>query len=207
MSALDVLQAVLDEIGVVKTSPELSTSTDKDIIEIRGFMNLSGQEIARRADFAGLFVTAFTGGNITEYTLPSQFLRLPSNGGTVRLNKTSSFTPVTPVVNDASWQLVKTLPSSSVKHYHLSGLKMNFSPVLDSDGAVVTYISKNWVDDVLNGSDEITDNGDSLLIPEKLVQKGTVWRWLRKKGMPYNDHVAEFEADLETELNSSRGGV
>ncbi|MEM6602514.1 MAG: hypothetical protein AAF621_00535 [Pseudomonadota bacterium] len=207
MSAIDVLNSVLNEIGITKSAPELSTTSDLDVIEIRNFMNLAGQEIARRADFAELYVDVGTGGNISSYDLPQSFSRLPSMGGTVKLNKQGVFTPVIPVVEDASWQLVAARASSHLYHYHLLNKKILFSPVLDSDGALVRYISKYWVNDPASGADVIGDNGDILLVPENLVQKGTVWRWRRRKGMSFEDHLAEFEADIETELASNRGGL
>lgn len=207
MSAIDVLNSVLDEIGISKSSPELSNEVDKDIIEIRNFMNLAGQEITRRADFSALYVDVGTGGNIFQYNLPLSFLRLPSKGGTVKLNKVGVFTPVVPVVEDSAWQLVGIRPSADLFYYHLSNRKILFSTTLDSDGAIVRYISKYWVNNAASGSDIISDNGDTLLVPEQLVQKGTVWRWLRKKGLPYQDNLAEFEADLDTELKSNRGDV
>ena len=206
MSALDVLNICLDEIGITKSAPELSTTTDTDVIELRTFMNLSGQDIARRADFSRLLVEETTSGSITEHTKPASFSRLPSNGGTVKLNK-SSFIPVVPVTDDAVWALTKYKTPTSLYYYHQSGDKILFSPTLDSDGAVICYVSKYWVENATTGREDIRDNGDTILIPEKLVAKGAIWRWMRKKGLPYEDYIAEFEADLQTELMSNRGGI
>lgn len=207
MSALDVLNSILAEINISKTSPELSSAADADIVEIRNFMNLAGQEIASRADFTNLFVDVGIGGNISEYILPAAFKRIPSNATTVRLNKTGAYTPVIRINDDAVWQLTKLKQPSSLVYFYQSLNKILFSPDLDGDGAIITYISKNWVEDTVTGREVILDNGDTLLVPEKLVQKGAVWRWLRKKGLPYEDHIAEFEADLKTELDSNRGGM
>lgn len=207
MSALDVLNSVLNEVGLTKTSPELSTNTDQDIVEIRQFMNLAGQEIARRADFSRLLTEVTTGGSISEYSLPASFSRIPANGGTVKLNKTSVYTPVIPVIEDAVWALTKYKTSTSLYYYHLTSDKILFSPALDSDGAVICYVSKYWVENATTGRENILDNGDTILLPEKLVEKGTLWRWMRKKGLPYEDYIAEFEADLQTELISNRGGM
>lgn len=205
MSALDVLNNILDEIGIEKDAPELSSETDKDIVEIREFMNLSGQDIVRRADFSNIIANKFLGGDVAQVSMPSNFLRFVSGGNAVKLNKSGVFSSLINVDNDASWQLIKSIPSNNAKYYHVAQGFMKFSPDLDADGAFITYISKNWIDDVDTGKSEINDNGDILLIPEKLVHKGAVWRWLRKKGMPYEDHISEFEADLLTELQSSRG--
>jgi hypothetical protein len=209
MSALDVLQSVLNEIGIFKNSPELSNNTDADVVEIRNFMNLAGQEIARRADFAKLFVTVTTGGNINSYILPDSFFRLPNKGGTVRLNKTNQYIPVIQVVNDAMWTLIKARPSANIENifFYQTLNRIDFSIDLDVDGVILTYISKLWVNDNVNGRDNIQNNGDNILIPEALLQKGTVWRWMRKKGLPYEDHFAEFEADLKTELDANRGFI
>jgi hypothetical protein len=78
--------------------------------------------------------------------------------------------------------------------------KILFSPALDADGAKVRYVSKHWVE----GKEEITQNGDNLLVPERLIEKGAIWRWKRQKGLPYDDMLAEFEADLIGEIKADR---
>lgn len=51
----------------------------------------------------------------------------------------------------------------------------------------------------------MTADDDTTLFPERLLVKGVIWRWKRQKGLPYEDNLAEFEADLVQEINADRG--
>ncbi len=98
------------------------------------------------------------------------------------------------------WAFLSRAPSTA-SYYHLRGGNILFSPALTAL-ATVTYLSKNWV---AGGKSKITDDGDNLLIPERLVARAGIWRWNRLKGFAYDDMLAEFEADLETYIKADRG--
>ncbi len=197
MTAETVLANVLLEIGLDNTSAQL-TSSDYEIRQIKAFMNAAGKDIARRAEWPRLYAELVVAGDISEVDLPDNFQKMAEKGA-VRLNK-SGFSPVRPIVAPEQWEFLSMRPSAQT-FYHLSGGKVLFSPALDSDGALIRYVSQYWAE----GKAEITQNSDDLLIPERLVEKGTVWRWKRQKGLPYDDILAEFEADLITEIKAARG--
>lgn len=197
MTAETVLTNVLLEIGLDKPDAQL-TSNEYDIRQIRAFMNAAGKDIARRVEWSKLYKTVSISGSVSEFVLPPDFHEM-SEKGAVHLNK-SSFYPLRSVVAPEQWAFLSSRPSSQ-HYYHLSGGKILFSPALDSDGAILNYVSSHWVD----GKQEVTQNGDMLLIPENLLEKGTVWRWKRQKGLPYDDVLAEFEADLIAEIKADRG--
>lgn len=198
MSAGDVLQSILLQIGLDNTTAELSGS-DYEIRQIKEFMNDAGREISSRVEWADLYATLTVGGGVSEYTLPDDFQEM-AEGGAVRLNK-SGFYPVRAVVSPEQWAMLSVSPSSQ-NYYHLAQGKVLFSPTLDVDGAIVTYVSKNWVAD---NKDAITENADVILIPESLLMRNTVMRWKRQKGLPFDDILAEYNADLETYVRANRG--
>ena len=197
MTAETVLNQVLLEVGLDNPNAQL-TSQDYDIRQIKAFMNAAGKDVARRAEWSRLYTTWAVPGRISEVSLPTDFQQMAEQGA-VRLNK-PSFTPVRPVISPEQWALLTVRPSAQY-YYHLTGGKLLFAPALDTDGAIVRYVSKNWVE----GKPEISQNGDVLRIPERLVEKGAVWRWKRQKGIPYDDMLAEFEADLVNEIKADRG--
>ena len=197
MSAEDVLIHVLLAVGLDRPGAQL-TAGDFEIDQIKAFMNEAGTDIARRAQWSGLFKTHTIEGEVSAVDLPEDFYQMAQNGA-VRLNK-EGFYPVLPVLAPEQWAFLSMRPSAQA-HYHLSQGQVQFSPALDEDGAVMLYLSSWWVE----GKGAISQNSDEILIPERLVEKGTVWRWKRQKGMTYDDLLAEFEADLEAELNADRG--
>lgn len=197
MTAEAVLNNVLLEIGLDNPTAQL-TSSEYDIRQIKAFMNAAGKDISRRTEWSRLYKELIVVGGISEVVLPDDFQEMAEQGS-VRLNK-AGFNPVRVVVAPEQWEFLAGRPSVQ-PFYHLSGGKVLFSPVLDADGARIRYVSNHWVE----GKGEVTQNGDNLLIPERLVEKGTIWRWKRQKGLPYDDMLAEFEADLIAEIKADRG--
>lgn len=197
MTAETVLQNVLLEIGRDQQGVSVGSS-DYDVRQIVRLMNAAGQDIAGRAEWSRLFVTWEVGGGISAANLPEDFHEL-AEAGAVRINK-AGFHPVRAVLAPEMWAMLRARPSQQ-PYFHLSGGKIHFSPALSYDGAVVRYVSKNWVEN----RDRITQNGDMINVPEKLVEKGAIWRWRRQKGLPFDDQMAEFEADLATEIAADRG--
>jgi len=202
MSAEDVLKAVLYEVGIEKASPNIASS-DFDMTQIKEYMNQAGEDIARRAEWSELFKTDTVSGSVATHTLPSDFQEIPQ-AGSVYLGKASgTYTPVRVVTDPVMWDFVKQKPSSQL-YCHIRGGELVFSDTLDGDGATFTYLSKNWV-----GGDKsaVTQNADTFLIPERLVRGLTVVLWLREKGQPYSDQLAEFEANLVADIKADRGAA
>lgn len=197
MTAENVLQDVLLAVGIDDASAQLS-SGNYDIRQILAFMNEAGRDISRRAEWSQMFSDWTITGGVDEVSLPSDFHEM-AEGGAVRINK-SGYHPIRVVVDPVQWQFLSAT-SSAQPYCHISDQKLLFSPTLDDDGAKVRYVSTNWV----SGAAEITQNSDVLLIPERLVAKGAIWRWRRQKGMPFDDQMAEFEADLTADLKADRG--
>lgn len=192
-----VLTNVLLEIGLDRVGAQLSSS-DYEMRQIKAHLNAAGLDISRRTEWSRLYSSLIVAGGVDAIDLPADFHEMAEQGA-VRLNK-ASFVPVRPIIAPEQWEFLVVRPSSQ-PFYHLSGGQILFSPVLDADGAKVRYVSKYWVE----GKEQATQNGDSPLIPERLLEKGTICRWKRQKGLPYDDILAEFEADLIAEIKSDRG--
>lgn len=197
MTAETVLQNILLEIGL--DIPNAQLSSDRyDIRQIRAFMNFAGRGIARRAEWARLAGELTVAGGLGLVDLPADFGELAESGA-VRVDK-PGFHPVRVVTSPELWESLSARPSAQ-PYCHLSEGKLLFAPALPPEGAKVRYVSRNWV----QGGDTIGQGGDVLLIPERLVEKGAIWRWKRQKGLPYDDALAEFEADLLAEFKADRG--
>lgn len=198
MTAETVLTDVLAEIGLDRTSPQISAS-DYEMSQIRAFMNQAGEDIAKRGEWSKLYKTETVAGSVSESTLPSDFQEMGEKGA-IYLNK-SGFTPVRIVIDPTQWAFVSQRESAQ-NYAHITDGKVKFSPALDSDGAKFTYVSENWV---FGDKAAITQNSDTFYFPERLLVGGTVWRWFREKGRAYDDRLAEFEADLIADIQADRG--
>ena len=204
MSAGTVLTAILYDLNLEKGAVSV-TSTDWDVAQIVEFMNQAGEDIAKRAEWSGLYTSDTVSGGVSTHTLPSDFQEMGERGG-VYLNKSEgTYTPVRPCLDPTLWDFLVQWPSAQ-PYYMLRGGDLAFSDALDGDGAKFTYVSSGWV--ALDGGGTgttIAADGDTFRIPERLVHLGAAWRWLREKGMPFDDNVAEFEADLAQEIKADRG--
>lgn len=191
-----LLPDVLAECGIDRTAPQISENTF-EMRQILSLMNEAGRDINRRAEWAGA-TAEVTVTSAASSSLPSDFQRMAS-GGSVSLGG-AAHDPVRPVVAPEMWQLLEKFPSEQT-YYHIKNGQVFFSPAIGPNGATVRYVSNYW----LMGSDTITSNADQPIFPDSLLARATIWRWKRQKGLPYDDVLAEFEADLETAIRADRG--
>lgn len=200
MTAETVLKSVLYEVGLQKTSPNIASS-DFDLSQIREFMNQAGEDIASRAEWSGLYKTDTVSGSVSTHTLPDDFREMGEQGAVYLAKSSGTWTPVRPAIHPVMFDFVSQHPSSQL-YWHIREGELQFSDTLDSDGASFTYVSKNWVE---GDKSAITQNSDTFLIPERLLRGLTVVLWLREKGEPYDDQLAEYEANLLADVKADRG--
>jgi allantoicase len=197
MTVETALVDILTQIGLEIDAPN-AAGNEPDVVQVVEAMNETGKDLAARFEWSKLFATT-TVGAVSQATLPNDFGKLVDSlpvrrGGT-------GFRPLKRASSPDAWALLSVSPSTTQGHYYLSGGVINFAPVLTADGAVIQYQSKNWCET----ADEITQNGDALHIPERLIVSGAVWRWRRQKGFPFDDFMAEHEAQIVEELENDRG--
>ncbi len=197
MSGETVLQNVYLGIGKSNTTAQLS-GAGVEIEQLRLFINEAGADIARRTHWAGMHKTLAVNGQLAKVSLPSDFFALAESGSAWR-NKTA-YTPIRVVADEGTWAFIDK-QNSAQSYCHIAGGYIHFAPTLDGDGASIRYVSSQWVE----GKDVADQNGDTFLIPERLIEKSATWRWKRHHNLPYDDLMAEAEADIITEIQANRG--
>ncbi|MDX0651744.1 hypothetical protein GOD34_13250 [Sinorhizobium medicae] len=161
----------------------------------------AGDEIARRVDWQKLLKSLTVTSSPENF--PSNFQRLVP-GGAVR---TSAGVFVRPVSNSGQWAVIVGVPSTTA-YFFMKGGQFLFSPASAAVSAVIDYVSKNWIlNDPAGEASTWAADDDTTLFPERLLVKGIIWRWKRQKGLAFEDNLAEFEADLEQEINADRGAA
>ena len=197
MTAENILERIVTEVGLDIPNAQLSND-DYEMRKLRRIINEAGEDVAKRAPWARLIKEINVPPNTSEMNLPDDFYEIAQSGG-IRLNG-NEFKPVRPIVAPLLWAFLAVHPSSQ-PYYHIHDGKILFAPQVNHLGAKMKYKSKQWIQQ----KDEITENGDQVLIPERLIAKGAIWRWKRQQGMPFEDLLAEFEADLNAEIKADRG--
>jgi hypothetical protein len=90
-------------------------------------------------------------------------------------------------------------------YYAMTGGVLAFSRALAGETVEARYVSRNWLANGVTRRERIGADADVALFPERLLTKGVIWRWRKEKGQQYQDHLAEFEADLAAEVAADRG--
>lgn len=191
MSASDVLDRVLKAVGLEATATFADTSFE--VQQVVSEINEAGRDIITRGEFSALYVDeAIPAGS--SHSLPSDWQEMGETGSIVMGDV------LRPITMPEQWAFLSA-NASTQNYYMVRGTTVYFKPDLTAT-ATMTYVSKNWVE---GGKDEFTQDADMALIPERLLALGAIWRWRRLKGLPYDDQLAEFEADLGASLKASRG--
>lgn len=197
MTVETVLENVLIEIGLDIPGAQIS-SNDFQIRQIKAHMNAAGKDIARRGEWSRLYASLAVAGGSSSVALPADFYQMAETGS-VTTNDAAK-THIRACVAPEQWAFLQNRPSTQ-PFYHLTQGQIHFSPAIPAEGAIIRYVSRHWV----GSAKVVAQNGDELKIPESLVEKGTIWRWKRQKGLPYDDILAEFEADIIAEIKADRG--
>ncbi|AWM23443.1 hypothetical protein [Sinorhizobium fredii] len=159
----------------------------------------AGDEIARRVDWQQTLKQHTC--TASPENFPADYQRLTPGGGI----RTSTGIFARPVNNSGQWSVISVVPSTQ-PYYFIKANQFLFSPADAADAAVIDYVSKNWILNDPSGEASVwAADDDTTLFPERLLVKGIVWRWKRQKGLPFEDNLAEFEADLVQEINADRG--
>lgn len=197
MTLLSVINAVADTVGLDRFS-SVYGNADPSALTMVELAQQGGGEIARRVDWQKLLrsTTISTSG----VSLPSDFQRVVAGGV-----RTAAGAAIRPVLNSGQWAVVRQVPSAQ-PYYFVNQSVIAFSPASAGTSAPVDYVSRNWVvDSAAQPKSMFTADDDTVVFPERLLIKDVTWRWKRQAGLPYDDNLAEFEADLQQEINADRG--
>lgn len=189
-------------------------STQNTILELKDFLGQTVDEILDRVDLADPFTkdTVITGTGVEEYSLPTDFRRLARDEIAVYETTTTRRSGI-PVTTNGMWTHLKQIGSAGgSRYYRLQGDEDNgyqigfYRPLETGSSVTVAYVSKNWLARTGGAEASTWENDtDVLLLPRKVVEEGCVWRFRRRKGLPYADRLAQYEISLSRLVNDNRG--
>lgn len=190
MTLIDIIAAVCKNVGLA-VPDNAAANTKRGIVELVQFAKETGDECARRVDWAALRNTATITGTGTndDFSLPSGFARL-TLGGAV----TVGGVPIRGGISQDEW-FALTPTMGTPRYFRVNGTSsISFYPY-PALGAVipVSYLTGNWCS---NGTASWSNDSETPLVPSDLITKGTIWRFKRKSGQDFSDYLAEFEGIL-----------
>lgn len=201
MTVLTLLNRVALQAGVPEFNSVIST-TSRTAKEMLVHLHEAGEEVTRRAEWQALYKSMSLAAGLTTVAFPSDAHRLVS--GAAIVCAATPFIPFTPVRSIDQFSIVSAQPSSS-PFYFVSGGQIAFAPAVPAGGAVLRYISQNWITSGISDTATISLDGDVPKLSEPLLALGVLWRYKRAKGLGYDDVLSEFEAELAREILADRG--
>jgi len=188
------------------------TATRSDHVELRDdFLNETLTDITDRVDLPSPISGRFsiTGTGAETYTLPDDFKRLQRNENTVY--DVSQDRPCVPIARDGDWEFIKDTGTAGVViYYRLAGYDGNWTISFYNEPSaaveiIVNYVTTSWM--ATSGGvvgKMFTDETDVLIMPRKVVESGSVWRYRERRGLPYLDKYNESEALIARLSNDNR---
>ncbi len=208
----EVLDDVAEECSVTPPS-NWATSTTNDAKSFRRWMRQTADELLRRVDWPDPITTdtVITGTGVETYSLPSDFKRLTRDQSAV-FETTRTRRACIPIATNGQWTALNEFGSAGGnRYYRLSGdeedgFSISFFQSLETGASVtVSYVSLNWLDVAGTPGSEFNNLTATLLLPREIVEMGVTWRFRRKKGLPFADRLAEYEANIARLANDYRG--
>lgn len=201
------------ECAIAVPNGWIGSLSKRTYAELNSILSAAIEELLDRVDWPDPITadTVITGDGSESYDLPSDFKRLTHDEYCVYETTTTRRFGI-PVKTNGEWTNLKQLGSAGGnRYYRLSGddedgFSLSTYRALESGSSLtVSYVTKNWLKSSGTAKDMWTDDDDTLLLPSRLVTLGVVWRWKKRKGQPFADIMAEYEAKLARAANESRG--
>lgn len=201
MSLLTVVQQVSRRLGLPSPS-SVAGSQDVQSLQLMELLNEDGQELAARSDWQALrneatFTTVATQSQGAITTLAGSGLR--SIIGETIWNRTQR-RPVYGARSPQEWQQLQaqTLQGPFVQFIIRGGLLL-FVPVPSAgQTCAFEWMSSYWVNLAAGGtSDSAAADGDTFLLPERLLRLGVIWRFKQAKGLDYAEDFNKAEAAIQ----------
>lgn len=207
---VDVLSRAARQISVTPPSSWVS-ATETEHVEIRDdFLRQTCDDLLDRVDWpqpVGLTYDV-VGTGVEDYALPANFKRLQRQPLSVYDGQLD--TAAVPVHTEGEWVAIHDVGATgALRYYRLFGYdgawQIGFLPV-PSTTITLSYVTTRWM--VSSGGtygNMLTAETDILLLHDKLVETGIIWRWRERRGLPFGDKYTEHEALLARVVNDMKG--
>jgi hypothetical protein len=198
MSLLTLVQNVADRVGLSRPSAVVSTS-DPNARQLLALAQQEGIELAKRHSWQKLTKEkTFTSTAAAAQTgaIPSDFDRIID--GTM-YNRTAKRHLEGPL-NAQEWQFAQAVTATTIiEAFRIRGndILITPTPTGTSTTYAYEYVSTQWCESS-GGTDQSawaadTDVG---ILSEELMTLGTTWRWLKIKGLAYDESFRTYEMQV-----------
>jgi hypothetical protein len=198
MTLLTICQDAAKLIGI--TAPDaVTSSTDTSTIQLEAVANQEGRAQVQKYRWEVLIkegshttIAAESQGAMT--TIATDFGRFSNNTMWNRTTNRRYFGPIT----DSEWQRILAVVSGGITNYfRIRGGNLLMHPTPTAGESVkFEYVSTDWVDTsggTTANADKFTADSQTTVLEEELVILGVVWRFLKLKGLPYDQQFVDYQ--------------
>lgn len=207
----DLLKTAMDDAAAecsLAVPTVFATNTTDSYVQLKRYMRQTADELLGRIDWAALTLDAtITGDGTDTYDLPSDFKRLvrrdeEHDPAVWSDDMRRAFRPVT---SNGQWTVLTAMGPTPSYGYRIVGSTIQFTQVLAvGETATMAYVSNAWIESSGTPTASWTDDADYTLLPPKLIELGTTWRWRRKRGLEFSSYQGDFEIQIARLSNDDR---
>lgn len=195
MSLLTIIQGACAELGFAQPTAAYA-SADSQILQMVALLNVEGKELAARYDWQKLtqrtsFVTVGTEIQGSMSTIAPGYKFVIND----TIWNSDLRRPVFGPVNPQAWEQFKAMQINGPwNQYRIYGDQIHFFPVPSAgQTCYFEYITRYWVGGT---SAAWTQDTDTALLDEDLMQRGLIWRWKKTKGLDYAEDFNTYERQV-----------
>lgn len=209
----EVMDDVALECAISVPGSWIAASTQRTYAELHSILRITVRELQDRVDWPDPITldTVISGTGAETYDLPSDFRRLTFDDLCV-YETTTNRRACVPVASNGAWTFIEEHGSAAGdRFYRTAGDEANgftigfYRPLETGSSVTVSYVSRNWLTHSGAAGENWQSVEDTLLLPDEMVRMGAVWRFKRRKGLPYADIMNEYEGKLARLANQRRG--
>ena len=200
MTLLTICQDAAKEIGVPSPTSVVGTS-DTTNVQLLAAANRVGKDLVTGYDWEVLIkeeehttLAAESQGAMT--TIATDFMRISNDTMWNRTTDRKYYGPL----NNSQWQRLKASVSSGITNYfRIRGGNLLVNPAPPSGEKIFfEYIGKNWVITAGSSANAVAYAADAntTILDEDLITLGVIWRFLKQKGLPYDNQFQEYRLKL-----------
>jgi hypothetical protein len=115
--------------------------------------------------------------------------------------------PLLGPLDSADWQVLKAIVITGPRYsFRFTQGLIRVTPAPPADHTwVFEYISKNWILNGVTYKSNFTADDDNILLPEQIVTADLEWRWLKEKGLSYEEDFNSAERLIVNALGVDGG--
>ena len=198
MTLLTICQDAAKLIGI--TAPDaVPSSTDTSTIQLEAVTNQEGRAQVQKYAWQvliqeGSHTTLAAESQGAMSSIATGFGRFSNQTLWNRTTDRRYYGPITA----AQWQRILAVVSGGITNYfRIRGGNLLMHPTPTAGESVkFEYVSKNWVDTsggTTANADKFTADAQTTVLEEELVVLGVVWRFLKLKGLPYDQQFIDYQ--------------